>query len=84
MVCATPSVLTAAVVAAFLVQLALIAACLSCIALARRCGEKRRGHMDDDEDDEEAAAAATTATSSSRATSMRAPPPRRVWTSSYR
>ncbi|KAH7970771.1 hypothetical protein HPB49_015441 [Dermacentor silvarum] len=57
MVCATPSVLTAAVVAAFPVQLALIAACLSCVALARRCGEKRRGHVDDDEEDDEVVAA---------------------------
>ncbi|KAL3194904.1 hypothetical protein MRX96_045816 [Rhipicephalus microplus] len=35
MVCATPSVLTAAVVAAFLVQLALIAACLSRVTSLR-------------------------------------------------
>ncbi|XP_077498487.1 uncharacterized protein LOC144109536 [Amblyomma americanum] len=79
MVCATPSVLTAAVVAAFLVQLALIAACLSCVALARRCGEKRRGHIEDDDDDEEAPAP------SSRMPPVRASqPPRRVWTSSFR
>lgn len=78
MVCATPSVLTAAVVAAFLIQLALFAACLSCVALARRCGEKRRGHIDDDDDEDEVASRVTSSVVRPRG------PPRRVWTSSVR
>ncbi|XP_064476302.1 uncharacterized protein LOC135390537 [Ornithodoros turicata] len=41
MVCATPTVVTAAVIAAFLIQLAAIAACVSCIALIRRSWEKQ-------------------------------------------
>ncbi|XP_077550490.1 uncharacterized protein LOC144163393 isoform X2 [Haemaphysalis longicornis] len=78
MVCATPSVLTAAVVAAFLIQLALFAACLSCVALARRCGEKRRGRIDDDDDEDEEASRVTSSVVRPRG------PPRRVWTSSVR
>ncbi|XP_042145261.1 uncharacterized protein LOC8034991 [Ixodes scapularis] len=75
MVCATPSVLTAAVVAAFLVQLALFAACLSCVALARRCGSKRHDIPRSVDDDEESdTVTRVTATSV----------PRRVWTSSFR
>lgn len=75
MVCATPSVLTAAVVAAFLVQLALFAACLSCVLLARRCGHKRhRQHRPDEDDDHQDVVSRVASTHGSR----------HAWTASFR